>query len=479
MDNPLKNLIEIIKTGSREEVKAAQKQVEKYWHEVYIPKRKEGKEAFEIFLDEIGKFDEIKDVDHQAYFINTLKWPLWAVGEEYFEKWAEFILKYIQHPSGKIRQAIIHAADYLILDIAVDLKFDFGNKISEENKKMVENNINRFGNFVYSAEYVLSRYDDPSLHKFKYVSDLPAGIYKSLQKLITDCLLRSDYYKNLYEKWLKDRNTNDEVLSDKNFEQSEAGRTSRDADSATKKMSEAKTIESVEKNLQNLLDKYELSGKMTVALIKNWALNDEGETTMDAVNFFQKKWLKYFARIKDINELNDILRVFTDAWNYFPHKSLKGKSPDEMAKEALKNNSSLERKDNQKMPDVIVGVEKITWNEYWKMIKEMEQMQIPFKDWIKNDLLPKYKKFLEQKFGKQTVDKHYEVADIFFERVLHVGFINFDQIRADFIQKEFPRWWQSHAMMSSLSEQEVVSSLKNLFEFIDLVNKKGIRKFGF
>ncbi|MBU4298954.1 hypothetical protein KJ636_02845 [Patescibacteria group bacterium] len=63
MQNPLKNLIEIIKTGSREGAKEAQKKVEKFWHEVYIPKREEGRKAFSIFLDEIKKFDQIRDVD--------------------------------------------------------------------------------------------------------------------------------------------------------------------------------------------------------------------------------------------------------------------------------------------------------------------------------------------------------------------------------------------------------------------------------
>jgi len=84
--NPLENLLEVIKTGSPEEVKEAQKKVEKFWYEFYIPQREEGKKAFSIFLNEIKRFEKIKDIEHQAYFINTLKWPLWAIGEEYFEE---------------------------------------------------------------------------------------------------------------------------------------------------------------------------------------------------------------------------------------------------------------------------------------------------------------------------------------------------------------------------------------------------------
>ena len=90
-------------------------------------------------------------------------------------------------------------------------------------------------------------------------------------------------------------------------------------------------------------------------------------------------------------------------------------------------------------------------------------------NWIEKDLLPKYQIFLSQKYQKYTLNKHLEVADHFFHRVLHVGFITLEEIRKDFIQKEFPRWWQTHVLTDSLSEKEIISSLKMLFEFIELV----------
>ncbi len=97
----LKEYIGIIKTGDRQEVKKAQKAIESLWHNYYIHHREEGRKAFEIFLDEIKIFDQIMDTDHQAYFIYSLKWAFWTIGEEYFETWAEFVLKNIQHSSGK------------------------------------------------------------------------------------------------------------------------------------------------------------------------------------------------------------------------------------------------------------------------------------------------------------------------------------------------------------------------------------------
>ena len=192
-DNSLKNLIEIIKTGSREEVKDAQKQVERFWHNRYISRREECKKVFSIFLDEIEEFDKIQDIDHQAYFINTIKWSFWSASEESFGKWAEFILKYIQHPSGKIRQAIFHASDYLIMSVIVDLDSD--------NERIKD----RFGSFVYAVESLLEEYDEPRFHRYEYISSMPSSIYKSLQKLLVEVLFRNEYHKGLYRKWLKSK----------------------------------------------------------------------------------------------------------------------------------------------------------------------------------------------------------------------------------------------------------------------------------
>lgn len=450
MNNPLKNLIEVIKTGSPQEVKEAQKKVEKFWHEVYIPKREEGRKAFTIFLEEIKKFEEIQDIEHQAYFINTLKRPFWSIGEEYFEEWAEFILKYIQHPSGKIRQAVVKAADYLIMDIMADLRFDSNKEITQVEKERVEKNKNRFCQLVYNVENLLEEYDEPKFHRYKYITSIPPSVYKSLQKLLVEVLLRNEYYEELYQRFLSSLNV---IKTPK--------------------------LVSAEKNLQKLLEKYKLSGKLTLETISDWIWNDEGESTMDASNRFQKKWFKYFSNIKDIDELNKVLQVFVDAWNYFPHRSLGGKSPDQRVREELKKQPSSPVKDNKKMPNIVIGGRKMSWDKYWSMIVEMENLQKPFKKFVEKELLPRYEKFLRENFSPKIMKKHMKIADIFFRRAMHVGFIEFKGIRQDFIQKEFPKWWQTHVLMNSLNEEEVLSSLKELFKFLTSVYGIDIKRFGF
>jgi len=200
MQTDLKKLIQTIKTGSPLEVKLAQKQVGDCWHNYFIPHREEGKLAFRVFLEELKTFDQIKDVDHQAYFINTLKWPLWVIGEDYFEDWADFFLINIQHPAGKIRQAVISATDYLILDISHNLRYDN----EKENGDLVAKNKIRFGYFVMTVEGLVDQYYERKFNKYKYISSLPVGIYKSLNKLLLEILLKSEYFEKMYQDFLNE-----------------------------------------------------------------------------------------------------------------------------------------------------------------------------------------------------------------------------------------------------------------------------------
>jgi len=238
-----------------------------------------------------------------------------------------------------------------------------------------------------------------------------------------------------------------------------------------------KTSKQVEEELQQLFEKYKLTKKLSVKVIKDWIYNSKNTNVMEAVNLYQKKFLAYFKKAYETDGFDEILQICMDAWNYFPHKALDGKSPQQMSEEIYGNEPKNEQ--DQAMPKIIVGGRQMEWDDYWSMIKEMEHLQAPFKNWLEKDFKPKYKKFLHQKYKKKTIEKHFQVAEFFFDRVLHLGFLELEQIRKNFIQKEFPRWWQTHVLMDSLTEKEVVSSLRKLFEFIELVYDIDKLQFGF
>lgn len=240
-----------------------------------------------------------------------------------------------------------------------------------------------------------------------------------------------------------------------------------------------KTSKQVERELQKLLEKYKLTAKLSVKTIKDWIYNSPDTTVGEAVAIYQKKYLSYFSRVKIIEELNKIVQVFTDAWNNFPQTALGGKSPNQIFQSSSKTKNQSAGGKNKTMPKMIVGGREMEWDEYWAMLKEMERLQIPFKSWIEKDLLPKYKNFLSQKYGAKTMNKHYAVADLFFQRILQLGFLRLVEIRSDFIQQEFPHWWTTHVLMDSLTAKNVLSSLRKLFEFIELVYGISKIKFGF
>lgn len=91
-------------------------------------------------------------------------------------------------------------------------------------------------------------------------------------------------------------------------------------------------LKQVEEKLQKIIDKYNVTDKLTIEMIKNWIYNERGNP-MQAVHDFQDKCFSYFEAASEENEdLNEILQVITEAWNYFPHKSLGDKSPFEITR---------------------------------------------------------------------------------------------------------------------------------------------------
>ncbi|MDD5055358.1 MAG: hypothetical protein PHZ00_03765 [Candidatus Peribacteraceae bacterium] len=230
----------------------------------------------------------------------------------------------------------------------------------------------------------------------------------------------------------------------------------------------------VEEKLRTLIARYRAKN-ITVEEVKRRIYESDGNP-MEASNRFQKWWYNTFPKRKthaaDMEEMNELLQAFADAWNVFPHRSLDGKSPQEKMQEYA-SESKGGRSDAE--TEVICGGSRMTMDEYETMLKEMEKVQKPFRKWVKEEALPAYRKFLEHKFrSKKTIAKHHEVADIFLERVLHVGFVDYEQIRPAFVVWEFPEWWQTHFLESSLTEDQVWSSLCDFLWFTECILKRSI-----
>lgn len=192
MEN-LKALIAVIKTGTRPEVKAAQKRVEKLWHRSCF--EPELRKEFAAFALEARSYDEITDFVHKLAFLNTLKWPLWADESVNYDFWAEFLLARVQDPEGKIRLAAVRAAEYLAVDMLGSFDTPAGRKFKELSIEARARIRSQFFSFALKADELVRRYRTPQMKKYRYISSLPPGIYKSCQQLLNQSLLTTPELK--------------------------------------------------------------------------------------------------------------------------------------------------------------------------------------------------------------------------------------------------------------------------------------------
>lgn len=247
----------------------------------------------------------------------------------------------------------------------------------------------------------------------------------------------------------------------------------------------AKAEEAVEK----VIRKYGAEDSVSAADLKKWIYGSTSKNASIAMNLCLKKWLKPFGEAARPEEGNDkdafseLIAVFQDAWNVFPHKALGGKSPNEMVEEYQRQGAGEAAAKPETLspngPDIICGGRRMSWDDYGAMLKEMERRQKPFKKWVEKECLPRYGSWLKRKIHPFATDKHYDVADLFFARAMHLGFISPNEMTAGFIQNDFPRWWPSHVLDSDLKPAEVRRSLGILFDFLKEYYGVKPKEYGF
>jgi len=311
----MKNIIEKIKTGTSEEVKEARKELDRLCDRLSHPLSRKDKKRLEIFLEEVKRFDTMGDIDHQVYFIGALKWPFLILGEEYAEFFIKFILDQIQHESGKVRQAIIHVVDWLLIGLDFNLQPFFPKKMSLKVKQQYERNRFNYCSFILVAEELLAKHHMPRFNRYKYVRSLPPSIYKSLQILITEKLLRTPRFEKAYKDFLKEMGFRRVPVS----ESKTAAQSKREVPERTRE--HLKRKRQIRQDLQRLLT--EIQSHFTLEDIERLIYLEN-----DLEDF--KRLYSIFADGADPHKLNERIKIINDAWNYFPHQCLGGKSPVEI-----------------------------------------------------------------------------------------------------------------------------------------------------
>lgn len=95
--------------------------------------------------------------------------------------------------------------------------------------------------------------------------------------------------------------------------------------------SKVKSLEKIDQNLQKIIDQHGLATDLSVAQVKQWVWEDGSDDFMTGYKRYAALCISHFQNAQSIDKLNQIMQVFNDCWNYYPHQSLNGKSPADVA----------------------------------------------------------------------------------------------------------------------------------------------------
>jgi len=205
----IREIIRILKTGGRQQIKIAKKDLNK------ILDREEYDEEiiYQMFIHEIKNFDEITNPVNQESFVLSLRIFFCDI-ENYFEPVLDFLFKIIRHENGKLRYAAIRAFDRLqpaLAEATVPPRLPMFRTVSEKRRKDIKS---AYFNLIDKTCELSEKHCKPEYRKYKFVSDLPVSVYKSLQSFLS-ILFRCGMEEE-YEKYSKNKET-EEILKAYDF----------------------------------------------------------------------------------------------------------------------------------------------------------------------------------------------------------------------------------------------------------------------
>ncbi len=319
----VEKIIETLKTGSPADIRIAKKDLKNIVNKDYLygdkKQRKKVIKDLLPFIDEARRFENIKDLDRQVYFLDALNTVMIAIGEEELEFFQDFIYKYIQHPSGKLRQAILRiGANFYYFSIDVIIENCNDDNLSKKEKEICETKRFSFFLFLDAIENLMGRHYSSEYDKYEYIDDMPPSIYKSLEMLFWRMTRDKEMMKE-YSNFLKGK-------EDFERQQFEASKRLREDIKKVSNMSEKdilKKRQEVERDMRQILSK--MDTKLTWEDMRYIIYNEEPKKGTE-------KMIDWLDLSDDIDKANDVLQVINDAWNFFPHKKLDGLCPIEMIK---------------------------------------------------------------------------------------------------------------------------------------------------
>lgn len=284
MRKELEDIFSILKNGTQEETNVAKQRIGKLWKS----DGKNFKKHAKIALEQLKEFDRIQSSKNQEAFVAGLHLFFLVLSDTHFEELKNFVLKVICHPNGHVREQMRKTADWLYISLSSRIHpfvWPPSKKITQKQITERENAKKEYTEYLNSIELLMEKYDDGSYDSTKFIDDLKPSVYKSLQLLYSD-LTRGSLQKDLH-------NPPREILLKR---------------------------EEIEKELSSILK--EIKSDFTLGNIQNIIYNEtETDDLHDIIRMFDAG---------SPYELENIMDIVNNAWNYFPHKILDGLCPAEV-----------------------------------------------------------------------------------------------------------------------------------------------------
>jgi hypothetical protein len=301
-NNIFEPIFKVLATGNRGEVKEAKKQLDKLWRSDHKLFMKSGSFVLEI----IHNFDNIPDAEHKADVISGLGLFYLALANKYFEELKDFIVKNLQHPDGRVREAARKTGDWIYYSLtnrAEPFVYPKKKPLTEKQKVAQQIAKKQYSAFVSELESLIDLYSsvNDEMEYLEYIEDMKPSVNKSLQ-LMWSRFTDSSVYRKIVEQSLP---IPPEILNKR---------------------------QEIENQLENLLK--ETKSDFDLDDIKDIIYLEDGQDSLTEI-------IAMFDTGQGAIELQNAVEALMDAWNYFPHKSLDGYSPTEKALEAGKKQHGI------------------------------------------------------------------------------------------------------------------------------------------
>lgn len=287
-------LFKILATGSREEIKTAKKEIEILWK----TNHKQFEKADYFISEIIENFERILSPEHRAAVISGLYFFYLALSDEHFEKLKNFILKNLRHPDGRVREAARKTGEWLYCSLTDRVRpfvFPLDRPLTEEQRAKQLIAKKQYLNLVAEIENLIELYNDGG-EDTEYIDEMKPSVNKSLQ-MVWSRFTDSRVYRKIIE---ESRPIPYEILTKRR---------------------------EIEKELAKLLK--ETKGDYELEDIEEIIYHEDGPDSLTDI-------IMVFDKGQSAAELQDVLELVNDAWNYFPHKCLNGLSPAEKLAEYRK-----------------------------------------------------------------------------------------------------------------------------------------------